>query len=419
MTDSRDSTPQLYDNEEESWKLKLHIGNGSVYLSDSGTGYVNCDIDGVLSSRNPELVKSNRTDIKNYYARLEGRNMNRLPVPRQTVADLICDFTELPYGPSTVSKIVSIQAFEHVTPGWGRITLLHFWNILKPGGTLILSVPDVPQTIQLLKNPNTLNFGIRHLEGSLKNKYSQHNSWYSTDSLLELLDEMGFNNLQLLPNIHLYPAVVIKCQKLDAYVRDRSYQYPLPEYDSTCVNVLDVGPGNFPLPFATRCFDKDDEYKDSRIVPCDTGDIYHLPYQDDEFDYAYLSHCVEHLEHPAHALKEVMRVSRKGYIECPSACLDYSQQHGKTHPYWMSLQAPNGIVMVEKSKDIQFAFTDDTVGAYMHRITQYPITLSKSEQDIRMQFWRNQKVLNVSASWNKDTGKVARVIEVRLNGEVI
>lgn len=158
---------------------------------------MNVDIDGAIASQHRDLVERNQTTLSDYYARLNG-TLDNLPSSRETVADLLCDFSDLPYRPGSVDKIVAIQSLEHVHPDQGRRALNHWWNLLKPGGVLILSVPDVPGAIQLLKSYTTLCFGIRHLEGSGKNEHSRHISWYSQESLLDLLTEFGFDNLQIL-----------------------------------------------------------------------------------------------------------------------------------------------------------------------------------------------------------------------------
>ncbi|UCE80858.1 MAG: class I SAM-dependent methyltransferase [Methanobacteriota archaeon] len=44
---------------------------------------------------------------------------------------------------------------------------------------------------------------------------------------------------------------------------------------------------------------------------------YDIPYDDDEFDLAILSHVVEHLEHPRRLLREAGRVSKQVFIEVP------------------------------------------------------------------------------------------------------
>jgi SAM-dependent methyltransferase len=44
---------------------------------------------------------------------------------------------------------------------------------------------------------------------------------------------------------------------------------------------------------------------------------YDLPYDDDFFDLAILSHVVEHLEHPRRLLREAGRVSKRVFVEIP------------------------------------------------------------------------------------------------------
>ena len=49
-------------------------------------------------------------------------------------------------------------------------------------------------------------------------------------------------------------------------------------------------------------------------------DGYSLPYEDNEFDLAYCSHVIEHVEHPRLLLRELKRVSQRQVFEVP---LDY------------------------------------------------------------------------------------------------
>ncbi len=55
----------------------------------------------------------------------------------------------------------------------------------------------------------------------------------------------------------------------------------------------------------------------SRLTECRVFDGYHIPYDDDKFDIAVLSHVVEHVEHPRQLLFEVSRVARYVFIEVP------------------------------------------------------------------------------------------------------
>jgi ubiquinone/menaquinone biosynthesis C-methylase UbiE len=51
-----------------------------------------------------------------------------------------------------------------------------------------------------------------------------------------------------------------------------------------------------------------------RNLEVKTGDIYKLPFQDNEFDTVFSSHVIEHLEKPEEMIEESLRVSKKRII---------------------------------------------------------------------------------------------------------
>ena len=54
-----------------------------------------------------------------------------------------------------------------------------------------------------------------------------------------------------------------------------------------------------------------------RLVECKGFDGYHVPYDNERFDIAILSHVVEHVEHPRLLLYEASRVAKYLFIEVP------------------------------------------------------------------------------------------------------
>jgi SAM-dependent methyltransferase len=54
-----------------------------------------------------------------------------------------------------------------------------------------------------------------------------------------------------------------------------------------------------------------------RLAECRTFDGYSIPYDNDQFDIAILSHVIEHVEHPRVLLYEASRVARYVFIEVP------------------------------------------------------------------------------------------------------
>lgn len=57
--------------------------------------------------------------------------------------------------------------------------------------------------------------------------------------------------------------------------------------------------------------------KISRLMECQIFDGYHMPYDDDRFDIAILSHVLEHVEHPRQLLYEASRVAKYLFVEVP------------------------------------------------------------------------------------------------------
>lgn len=53
------------------------------------------------------------------------------------------------------------------------------------------------------------------------------------------------------------------------------------------------------------------------LAECKIFDGYHIPYDDNKFDIAILSHVVEHVEHPRKLIYEASRVARYVFVEVP------------------------------------------------------------------------------------------------------
>lgn len=194
----------LYDEGEWAWPVKLHLGCGGIFLRD----YINVDIEGLDAKTNPTIAAENTADIKNYYAGLDG-DAHHLPQRRTTVADLRVDITALPYTARTVDKIVAIQVFEHLSPIKAIDALYHWHRILKHGQPLVMSVPDMAGTLDMIERQDDIHFALRHLRGRESNHYNSHHAWYTTDTLSELVNFCGFV-VNPIENFHFYPAICIR-----------------------------------------------------------------------------------------------------------------------------------------------------------------------------------------------------------------
>lgn len=121
--------------------------------------------------------------------------------------------------------------------------------------------------------------------------------------------------------------------------------------------VLDVGGGHEPHERANVVVDKYDEdnnyhrngnikvYKNQRFLCADGGD---LPFKDKEFDFSFCCHVLEHVDDPGKFVKEIARVSKRGYMETPSLIGEYLAP--KQSHRWVIQEIDNKLVMYEKDK---------------------------------------------------------------------
>jgi len=125
--------------------------------------------------------------------------------------------------------------------------------------------------------------------------------------------------------------------------------------------VLEIGPGANPHPRADvlleKKFQSEDEFYEQRgktIIPEPLSKpiIYYegnyFPFKDKEFDYVICSHVLEHVEDVDLFIKEITRVSKRGYLEFPTIYYDYLYNFD-VHVSYVFLE--NGIIYWMPKKD--------------------------------------------------------------------
>ena len=118
-------------------------------------------------------------------------------------------------------------------------------------------------------------------------------------------------------------------------------------------NVLDIGCGYTAHKNASVVCDIQDlsnVYKEKNFVKL-TSNI--LPFKDKEFDFVIASHVIEHVEDVEIFIKELQRVSSKGYIELPTKLEDNLVfENKKDHLWHMEFDDDKNQLIV--SEKIQF-----------------------------------------------------------------
>ena len=100
-------------------------------------------------------------------------------------------------------------------------------------------------------------------------------------------------------------------------------------------NILDIGCGYRANKYATVIADTQDLsalYKEKNFIKIEGKN---LPFKNNEFDFVIASHVIEHVEDFEFFLKELERISQKGYIELPSRLGDNLVfENKKDHIWW-------------------------------------------------------------------------------------
>ena len=130
--------------------------------------------------------------------------------------------------------------------------------------------------------------------------------------------------------------------------------------DNSDLNVVDLGCGTSgSCPFANVFVDVHDHsehFVDHKFVKHDLN-TYPLPFKDKEFDYSFTSHILEHISDPLSFLKEVVRISKAGYVEVPSPIIDNlvsgdDQFDPYGHKWWLYYDDPNEKIIIRPRRHI-------------------------------------------------------------------
>ena len=121
--------------------------------------------------------------------------------------------------------------------------------------------------------------------------------------------------------------------------------------------VLDIGGGGAPFTRANYVIERflmAASDRDNLDAPVDerwiAGDVQALPFANKSFDVAYCTHVLEHVEDPAKACEELMRVAKRGYIETPRKITEYL--HGHPTHRWL-IDVIDGVLIFERRNFIE------------------------------------------------------------------
>ena len=133
--------------------------------------------------------------------------------------------------------------------------------------------------------------------------------------------------------------------------------------------ILDIGCGFRAHPKATIIADVQDlsnYYKDKKFIKVDKKK---LPFRDQEFDFVISSHVIEHVEDFEFFIKELERVSPRGYIELPSRLGDNLVFENKTdHIWWFLYDDPSNKLIASKRNQIIEPFITVSIAKLFEKV---------------------------------------------------
>ena len=91
-------------------------------------------------------------------------------------------------------------------------------------------------------------------------------------------------------------------------------------------------------------------YKDKKFIQITEKN---LPFADNEFDFIISSHVIEHVENFEFFIKELERISKKGYVELPTRLADNIVfENQSDHIWWFKFDDKNNQLVVSKKNQL-------------------------------------------------------------------
>ena len=126
--------------------------------------------------------------------------------------------------------------------------------------------------------------------------------------------------------------------------------------------VLDVGSGNIPFHLATHLVDittENDNFGRAGVAfkhvdgkPVYECNLEKLSFEDNEFDFVYCSHVLEHVADPEKACAELIRVGKRGFIESPTRGKDiWLNTANISNHRWAIEKDNNKLIFTEYSQE--------------------------------------------------------------------
>ena len=107
-----------------------------------------------------------------------------------------------------------------------------------------------------------------------------------------------------------------------------------------------------------------------------------LPFKDKEFDFVITSHVIEHVEDFEFFVKELERISSKGYIELPTRLADNLVfENRNDHIWWFKYNDVSNQIIASKRNQLIDPFITVSMGKLFEKVFRESFTLELAWED--------------------------------------
>ena len=155
---------------------------------------------------------ANRHGLHAPYQGAEWREL-RLDINPAVSPDVLCSMTDMhPVGDGSVDAIWSSHNLEHLQRHQVPVALAEFKRVLRPGGEVLLTLPDLQRIAELIANDGLEDEAYSSPAGPITpldmiyghtsslargNEYMAHRTGFTARTLAQLLVEAGFTGVVL------------------------------------------------------------------------------------------------------------------------------------------------------------------------------------------------------------------------------
>lgn len=155
--------------------MNLHLGCGEVYIQ----GWINIDL-------------------------------------HNAKADVKADCKAIPYPDNSADMVLASHLLEHFDFKEAFVVLAEWKRVLKPGGMLIIEVPDLLEHCKIVVNsPSDCSTAMPGIYGFPWLPGHAHKYGYTPDQLMWTLQTAGFREVMHMPNTQFYTHLGKTCMRFE------------------------------------------------------------------------------------------------------------------------------------------------------------------------------------------------------------